>query len=99
MTVHWGYAAVQTIGATASVAIPAVGAALAGGQRRTTGQILIQPIDGKVRYAFDAAPDDADAAAIGQDVQLRDDIRNAVHLIRDADEGADVQVLVCYEVQ
>jgi hypothetical protein len=99
MGVHWGYAQVQTITSTASVAIPAAGALLAGGQRRSSGQLLIQPIDGAVRYAFDTDPDDADAAAIGQDVQLRDNINNAVHLVRDADEGADVQVLVCYEVQ
>jgi hypothetical protein len=90
-------ATVMTITSTSQVAVPAVGAALNGSARRQTGQILIQPISGKVRYALDAVASDSASPAIGQDVQWRDDLNNQVQLIRDADEGADVSVLVCWE--
>jgi hypothetical protein len=97
--VNWGYAQVVTITDTSAQIIPAKGSANAAGQVRRTGAYLIQPIDGKIRIAYDAAASATESAAVGQDVRDSGEVNNEIRAIRDADEGANVRALVCYEVQ
>lgn len=97
--VNWGYAQVVTITSSSAQIIPARGSANAAGKTRRTGAYLIQPINGKIRIAYDAAASATESAAIGQDVRDSGEINNEIRAIRDADEGSDVLVLVCYEVQ